>query len=64
VLGTARSAAAALDPGESDCTVRVLRGGSYLFPAGFGRASARFRLTPGARRLDVGFRMALDPDAF
>lgn len=47
----------------ADCTVRVLRGGSYLFPAGFGRASARFRLTPGARRPDVGFRIALDPDA-
>jgi len=52
---------AASDP--ADCRVRVVRGGSYLFPAGFGRASARFRLTPGARRPDVGFRVALDPDA-
>ncbi len=44
----------------ADCRVRVLRGGSYLFPSGFGRASGRYRLTPGARRPDVGFRVAAD----
>ena len=51
----------AYDP--ADCKVRVLRGGSYLFPSAFARASARYRLTPGARRPDVGFRIAMDLDA-
>lgn len=50
----------AQDP--ADCRVRVVRGGSYLLPSGFGRASARYRLTPGARRPDVGFRVAMDLD--
>ncbi|WP_375690415.1 formylglycine-generating enzyme family protein [Pseudooceanicola sp. LIPI14-2-Ac024] len=42
------------------CRVRVVRGGSYRLPSGFARASARYRLTPGARRPDVGFRIAED----
>jgi formylglycine-generating enzyme required for sulfatase activity len=48
----------AQDP--ADCRVRVLRGGSYLLPSGFARASGRYKLTPGARRPDVGFRVAQD----
>lgn len=58
--GHAPEDGSAQDP--AGCKVRVVRGGSYLFPAGFGRASARYRLTPGTRRPDVGFRVAADLD--
>ncbi|MBL0373694.1 SUMF1/EgtB/PvdO family nonheme iron enzyme [Rhizobium sp. KVB221] len=56
--GHAPQDGSAQDP--ADCRVRVVRGGSYFLPSGFARASARYRLTPGARRPDVGFRVAMD----
>ncbi len=41
-----------------DCARRVLRGGSWLNTPRPMRAALRFRLTPGGRDFDVGFRIA------
>ncbi len=47
------------DPtGPSSGSRRVNRGGSWFFGAGFVRAACRFRLLPGLRNGDVGFRLA------
>jgi formylglycine-generating enzyme required for sulfatase activity len=42
-------------------SLRVLRGGSFLFPALNSRLARRSRLSPGDRSADVGFRVARPP---
>jgi formylglycine-generating enzyme required for sulfatase activity len=48
---------------SGDCSVRVLRGGSWGSAAADLRAASRIRLTPGSRLFSGGFRLAriLDP---
>ncbi len=40
---------------------RVMRGGSWLYSAGFCRSAFRFRRWPGYRNWNLGFRLALVP---
>ena len=40
-----------------DCSSRVLRGGSWGFVQDYARCADRFRLVPGARNGDFGFRV-------
>jgi formylglycine-generating enzyme required for sulfatase activity len=44
-----------------DCS-RVLRGGSWNFATGFARSASRFRVYPGYRDDNDGFRVARAPD--
>jgi formylglycine-generating enzyme required for sulfatase activity len=41
-----------------DCTLRVLRGGSWVIEPWLLRSAYRLRFTPGNRYIDVGFRVA------
>jgi formylglycine-generating enzyme required for sulfatase activity/energy-coupling factor transporter ATP-binding protein EcfA2 len=51
------------DPsGPPSGSSRVLRGGSWLFPAGYCRSACRFGGEPGNRDFVLGFRLVLPPD--
>lgn len=45
---------------SGDCTGRVLRGGSWLWPQDVARATMRANLTPDTRMPDAGFRVVRD----
>ena len=47
--------------GPKSGSFRVLRGGCWFNDAGGARSAYRFRLDPGYRRYDLGFRPALSP---
>lgn len=45
---------------SGDCTGRVLRGGSWLWPKDVARATMRINLTTDTRMPDAGFRVVRD----
>jgi formylglycine-generating enzyme required for sulfatase activity len=45
----------------SGCTLRGIRGGSFLSPASLARSAARERAAPALRAFDLGFRVVRDP---
>jgi len=50
------------DPqGPENASLRVVRGGSWGFPAGFCRATLRYGIMPAYRGYLLGFRVAADP---
>jgi formylglycine-generating enzyme required for sulfatase activity len=44
----------------SGCTLRGVRGGSFLTPPAAARSAARERAVPSLRAFDLGFRVARD----
>jgi formylglycine-generating enzyme required for sulfatase activity len=50
------------DPtGPAEGSLRVLRGGSWHFPAAYCRTASRFGIEPDFRGVNLGFRVASDP---
>jgi formylglycine-generating enzyme required for sulfatase activity len=56
--GAPNDGTAWLEAGNGNCKARTLRGGSWLDPPDFIRASRRLRLLADARSNDIGFRLA------
>lgn len=55
-----RDGSAWLEKDGGDCSLRVIRGGSWFDAPGGVRVSFRFRYDAGSRNDSVGFRLAQD----